>query len=52
MGYGIFRSRVAPSWLGSSHIQQARDCNKNKKDQKITHTLPIFVDHGIMAHIP
>ena len=28
------------------------DYNKNKKAQKITHTLPIFVDHGIMAHIP
>ena len=26
--------------------------NKNKKAQKITHTLAIFVDHGIMAHIP
>ena len=28
------------------------DHNKNKKAQKITHTLAIFVDHGIMAHIP
>ena len=28
------------------------DYNKNKKDQKITLTLAIFVDHGIMAHIP
>ena len=28
------------------------DYNKNKKAQKITHTLAIFVDHGIMAHIP
>ena len=26
--------------------------NKNKKAQKITHTLAIFVDHGILAHIP
>ena len=26
--------------------------NKNKNAQKITHTLTIFVDHGIMAHIP
>ena len=26
--------------------------DKNKKAQKITHTLFIFVDHGIMAHIP
>ena len=25
------------------------DYNKNKKAQKITHTLAIFVDHGIMA---
>ena len=23
------------------------DCSKNKKAQKITHTLTIFVDHGI-----
>ena len=28
------------------------DYDKNKKAQKITHTLAIFVDHGIMAHIP
>ena len=28
------------------------DHNKNKKAQKITHTLAIFVDHGIMLHIP
>ena len=28
------------------------DYNKNKKAQKITHTLAIFVDHGTMAHIP
>ena len=28
------------------------DYNKNKKAQKIMHTLAIFVDHGIMAHIP
>ena len=29
------------------------DYNKNKRAQaKITHTLAIFVDHGIMAHIP
>ena len=28
------------------------DYNKNKKAQKSTHTLAIFVDHGIMAHIP
>ena len=28
------------------------DYNKNKKAPKITHTFPIFVDHGIMAHIP
>ena len=28
------------------------DYNKNKKTQKMTHTLAIFVDHGIMAHIP
>ena len=28
------------------------DYNKNKKAQKITHTITIFVDHGIMAHIP
>ena len=28
------------------------DYNKNKKAQKITHTLTIFVAHGIMAHIP
>ena len=27
------------------------DYNK-KKAQKITHKLAIFVDHGIMAHIP
>ena len=26
--------------------------NNNKKAQKLTHTLAIFVDHGIMAHIP
>ena len=25
------------------------DYNKNKKAQKITHTLAIFVDHGIIA---
>ena len=25
------------------------DYNKNKKAQKIAHTLAIFVDHGIMA---
>ena len=28
------------------------DYNGNKKAQKITHTHAIFVDHGIMAHIP
>ena len=28
------------------------DYNKNKKAQKITDMLAIFVDHGIMAHIP
>ena len=28
------------------------DYNKNKQAQKIMHTLAIFVDHGIMAHIP
>ena len=28
------------------------DYDKNKKAQKITHTLAIFVEHGIMAHIP
>ena len=28
------------------------DYNENKKAQKVTHTLAIFVDHGIMAHIP
>ena len=28
------------------------DYNKNIKAQKIAHTLAIFVDHGIMAHIP
>ena len=28
------------------------DYNKNKKAQKITHMLAIFIDHGIMAHIP
>ena len=28
------------------------DYNKNKKAKKITYTLSIFVDHGIMAHIP
>ena len=28
------------------------DYNRNKKAQKITHTLAIFVDHGIMADIP
>ena len=28
------------------------DYNKNKKAQKVRHTLAIFVDHGIMAHIP
>ena len=28
------------------------DYNKNKKAPKIRHTLAIFVDHGIMAHIP
>ena len=28
------------------------DYNKDKKAQKITHTLAIFVDHGIIAHIP
>ena len=28
------------------------DYNKDRKAQKITHTLAIFVDHGIMAHIP
>ena len=26
--------------------------NKNKKVKKIMHTLAIFDDHGIMAHIP
>ena len=28
------------------------DYNKKKEAQKITHMLAIFVDHGIMAHIP
>ena len=28
------------------------DYNENKKAQKITHTHAIFVDHGVMAHIP
>ena len=28
------------------------DYNKNKKAQKITHTLAIFVEHGTMAHKP
>ena len=28
------------------------DYNKNKQAKKITHKLSIFVDHGIMAHIP
>ena len=28
------------------------DYNKNKKAQKIMHTLAMFVDHGIMSHIP
>ena len=28
------------------------DYNNNKKTQNITHMLAIFVDHGIMAHIP
>ena len=28
------------------------DYNKTKRPKKITHTLAIFVDHGIMAHIP
>ena len=28
------------------------DYNENKKAKKITYTLSIFVDHGIMAHIP
>ena len=28
------------------------DYNKNKKAQKTTHKLAIFVDHGITAHIP
>ena len=28
------------------------DYNKNKKAQKITHMLDVFVDHGIMAHNP
>ena len=28
------------------------DYNRNKKAKKITHTLAIFVDHGIMAYIP
>ena len=28
------------------------DYNKNRRAQKITQTLAIFVDHGIMAHIP
>ena len=28
------------------------DYNKNKKAQKITHMLTVFVDHGIMAHNP
>ena len=28
------------------------DYNKNRKAQKITHTLTMFVEHGIMAHIP
>ena len=27
------------------------DYNKNKKAQKITHTLAIFVDHGIMPQM-
>ena len=28
------------------------DFKNNKKAQKFTHTLAIFVDHGIMAQIP
>ena len=28
------------------------DYNKNKRAQKIMHMLAMFVDHGIMAHIP
>ena len=28
------------------------DYNKNKKAQKITHMLAVFVDHGIMANNP
>ena len=28
------------------------DYNKNKKAQKITRMLAVFVDHGIMAHNP
>ena len=28
------------------------DYNKNKKAQKITHMLSIFVEHGRMAHVP
>ena len=29
-----------------------RKLDYNKKARKITHTLTVFVDHGIMAHIP
>jgi len=28
------------------------ELNKNKNAQEITHTLSIFVEHGIMGHIP
>ena len=62
----IDSQRGALRRLGYNHlISNKRECNnvlktppkyrklnynKNKKAQKITHTLAIFVDHGIMAH--
>ena len=36
--------------LNMSPKKRKVDYNKNKKAQKITHTLAIFVDLGIMAH--
>ena len=38
--------------VGKAHLYRKLDYNNNKKAQKITHTLTILVDHGIMAHIP
>ena len=64
-GYEMIDSSVAPSWLSIiSYPPSATgiivllktppkyrklDYNKNKKAQKITHTLAIFVDHGIIT---